>query len=89
MAGASGWNEVVWPEADEVDLAAASVALPAAGSYIVRFVLMMGKTEDGSSLHLHQSWKGCEILAVKRFDSFADCWRRITASRGRSRWRET
>ena len=47
MAGAPGWNEVVWPEADEVDLAAASAALPAAGSYIVRFVLM-GKAEGGS-----------------------------------------
>ena len=87
MAGAPGWNEVVWPEADEVDLAAASAALPAAGSYIVRFV-RRGKKED-RSLDLHQSWKGCEILAVKRFDSLADCWRRITASRGRSRWRET
>ena len=87
MAGAPGWNEVVWPEADEVDLAAASAALPAAGSYIVRFV-RMEKTED-ASLDLHQNWKGCEILAVKHFDSFADCWRRITASRGRSRWRET
>ena len=41
MAGAPGWNEVVWPEADEVDLAAASAALPAAGSYIVRFVRRM------------------------------------------------
>ena len=47
MAGAPGWNEVVWPEADEVDLAAASAALPAAGSYIVRFA-RTEKTDEGS-----------------------------------------
>ena len=48
MAGAPGWNEVVWPEADEVDLAAASAALPAAGSYIVRFVWMVQTYRRGT-----------------------------------------
>ena len=39
MAGAEGWNEVTWPEADDVDLAG-STAIPTAGSYMIRFVRM-------------------------------------------------
>ena len=38
-AGAEGWNEVTWPEADDVDLAG-STAIPTASSYMIRFVRM-------------------------------------------------